>query len=93
MPIDILGINCGKSLEENYQNLVTLREQTDKMILFKPNAGLPQTTPHWETDFETSPQEFAAQAPQWLAAGANLIGGCCGTTPEHIRAIAAQIKK
>ena len=93
MPIDILGINCGKSLEENYQNLVTLREQTDKLILFKPNAGLPQTTPHWETDFETSPQEFAAQAPQWLAAGADLIGGCCGTTPEHIRAIAAQIKK
>ncbi len=93
MEADILGINCGKSVEENFENLKTLRENTHKMILFKPNVGLPQTTPHWETDFKTDPQEFAANAPLWRDAGADLIGGCCGTTPAHIQALAKQLDK
>lgn len=93
LPVDILGINCGKSLEDNFENLKTLRSNTDKLILFKPNAGLPQTTPHWETDFKSDPEEFAKQAPLWQAEGADLIGGCCGTTPEHIHQIAKQLNK
>ena len=93
LPVDILGINCGKSLEDNFENLKTLRSNTDKLILFKPNAGLPQTTPHWETNFKSDPEEFAKQAPLWQAEGADLIGGCCGTTPEHIHQIAKQLNK
>ena len=93
MAVDILGINCGKSLQENLENLKSLRPLTEKPIMFKPNAGLPQTTPHWETDFDISPQEMASLAPEWLAAGADLIGGCCGATPDHIQAISQAIKK
>lgn len=92
MAVDFLGINCGKSLQDNLENLKILTTLTEKPIFFKPNAGLPDTTPHWETDFHITPQEMGTLAPQWAEAGATLIGGCCGTTPEHIQAIAQALK-
>jgi 5-methyltetrahydrofolate--homocysteine methyltransferase len=91
-PVDIIGINCGHSLEENLHNLVELREQTKKPIWFKPNAGLPRVDQFGQTIYDISPQEMGKLAPSWIDAGAVIIGGCCGTTPEHLHEIAINAK-
>ncbi len=92
MPIDLFGINCGRSLEENLQNLVELRQFTDKPIWFKPNAGLPHIDALGKTAYDVTPSEMGSQAQAWLEAGAQVIGGCCGTTPEHLEQIALRLK-
>lgn len=84
LPIDLIGINCGHSLEENLQNLVELRQATSKPIWFKPNAGLPHLDATGHTVYSTTPHEMGVMAPSWLTAGAQIVGGCCGTTPEHL---------
>jgi len=90
--IDIIGINCGRSLEENLQNLLELRQATGLPIWFKPNAGLPQIDEQNRTTYSVTPAEMGALAPSWLEAGAQIIGGCCGTSPEHLAQIARAIK-
>lgn len=86
--IDMLGINCGRSLEDNYKVLQELRAATTLPIWFKPNAGLPVVNDLGESVYQTTPQQMAEQVPQWISAGASVIGGCCGTSPEHLTAIA-----
>jgi 5-methyltetrahydrofolate--homocysteine methyltransferase len=90
--IDMIGINCGRSLEENLQNLLELRQATGLPIWFKPNAGLPQIDEQNRTTYSVTPAEMGALAPSWLEAGAQIIGGCCGTSPEHLAQIARAIK-
>ncbi|KPJ71175.1 MAG: hypothetical protein AMS14_09385 [Planctomycetes bacterium DG_20] len=58
----------------------------------KSNAGRPELV-GGETVFRETPDQMAAQVPALLAAGADIIGGCCGTTPEHIRAMAAAARR
>ena len=87
-----LGINCGKSIQDNLSVLVELRDVTDLPIWFKPNAGLPHTDEHGVPQYDLSPVEMGAAAHLWVEAGANIIGGCCGTSPEHLKAIAVQVK-
>ena len=91
LPIDMLGINCGHSLEENLQNLVELRSATTKPIWFKPNAGLPRIDSSGNTIYEITPDGMGSQVPAWLAAGAQVVGGCCGTSPEHLVEISSQV--
>ena len=89
--VDMLGINCGKSLEENLKNLAELRAATDLPIWFKPNAGLP----HMEGSkavYDVTPEMMGACVPAWLAGGAQVVGGCCGTSPAHLAAIARSAK-
>lgn len=93
LPVDMFGINCGRSIDENYENLVELRQFTTKPIWFKPNAGLPQIDAQGKTIYETSPEQMADHVPFWLKAGAQIVGGCCGTTPEHLRQISEQVKR
>lgn len=83
-----LGINCGRSLEENLQVLHALRQATALPIWFKPNAGMPRASDDGQVQYDVTPEMMAAQVPAWIEAGANLIGGCCGTSPEHLLAIA-----
>lgn len=92
LPVDALGINCGKSLEDNLSVLKTLQESTTKPIWFKPNAGLPTSNPDGSTSYDVTSQMMGAHVPTWIAAGARLIGGCCGTSPEHLAEIARAIK-
>jgi 5-methyltetrahydrofolate--homocysteine methyltransferase len=92
LPFDMLGINCGHSLEENLQNLVELKRVTTKPIWFKPNAGLPRLDPTGNTYYDITPDAMGALAPSWLAAGAQVVGGCCGTSPEHLAAISRNAK-
>ena len=88
LAVDVLGINCGRSLDENLQALGRLRQATEKPIWFKPNAGLPEMDEDGKPTYSVSPAEIGALVPAWLAAGAQLVGGCCGTSPEHLAAIA-----
>jgi len=60
-------------------------------LLIQPNAGLPVLV-DGATRYNESPEDMAARVPDLLAAGATLIGGCCGTTPAHIAAIAKVVK-
>jgi 5-methyltetrahydrofolate--homocysteine methyltransferase len=68
-----------------------LRASTGKPILIQPNAGQPVTR-NGLTYYEQSPFEFAADARKIKDAGADMIGGCCGTTPEFIRQFAASLE-
>lgn len=61
-------------------------------LWFKPNAGMPELI-KGETVYNESPEEMAARIPELTDAGASIIGGCCGTTPEHIKEIRKVIDK
>lgn len=90
--VDILGINCGHSLEYNMQALQELRAATDLPIWFKPNAGLPKVDKSGNTYYDLSPDQMGEQVVSWVQAGAVVVGGCCGTTPVHLARIAAAVK-
>lgn len=92
LPVDILGINCGRSLDENLQNLVELRQITSKPIWFKPNAGLPHLDAQGKTIYDVTPEIMGILVPSWLDAGAQIVGGCCGTSPEHLGIISRFVK-
>lgn len=92
LAVDALGINCGRSLDENFQALGQLRQATDKPIWFKPNAGMPEMDEDGKPTYSVSPAEMGALVPAWLEAGAQLVGGCCGTSPAHLAAIAGAVK-
>ena len=92
LPVDIIGINCGRSLEENLENLIELRSLTTKPVWFKPNAGLPHLDSLNKTIYDITPQAMGSQVQSWLAAGAQIVGGCCGTSPDHLREISLHVK-
>ena len=87
-----LGINCGKSLEDNLNSLKELAEATDLPIWYKPNAGLPRLTDDGRPVYDVSPEIMAGHVESWIESGAKIIGGCCGTTPEHLSAVAEVVK-
>jgi 5-methyltetrahydrofolate--homocysteine methyltransferase len=88
LDVDLLGINCGRSLDENLAALQALGQTTDKPIWFKPNAGLPEMDADGTPAYTVSPEEMGRLVPQWVAAGARVVGGCCGTSPDHLAEIA-----
>lgn len=90
---DIVGTNCGNGMERMIEIVAEMRK-TDKSIplLVHANAGLPQRI-NGSVVFPDTPQDMAMLAPELAAAGANIIGGCCGTTPEHIAAIKQSLIK
>jgi 5-methyltetrahydrofolate--homocysteine methyltransferase len=91
--VAMLGVNCGRSLEENFKNLQELKEATRLPIWFKPNAGLPHADSEGRSVYDVTPEAMGAAAASWLAAGAKVVGGCCGTSPEHLSKIAQTVKK
>ena len=90
--VNVLGINCGRSLSDNLEALTRLNAVTEKPIWFKPNAGLPETDDEGKPTYSVSPEEIGALVPAWLEAGARIVGGCCGTSPAHLAAIARAVK-
>ena len=88
-----IGINCGRSLEDNLKTMIELRSSTSLPIWFKPNAGLPQLDANGNSTYDISPEVMAAKVPEWISSGAKLVGGCCGTSPEHLAAIAKEVHK
>jgi 5-methyltetrahydrofolate--homocysteine methyltransferase len=85
---DVIGANCG-DLDPGQTAVVVsiLKSATTLPVLAQPNAGKPKLVDD-KTIFEMEPAAFAAGITKCLQAGARLVGGCCGTTPEHIRAVA-----
>jgi 5-methyltetrahydrofolate--homocysteine methyltransferase len=83
---DAVGANCGVGPEPYVRVARMLAEATKLPIWIKPNAGLP-IVENGKTVFAMGPHEFASFVPQLIGAGTNFIGGCCGTTPDHIRAV------
>ena len=92
LDVQALGINCGKSIEQNLEVLSEIKINTELPIWFKPNAGLPVVDSSGKTIYPASPEVMADMAIKANQLGANIIGGCCGTTPEHIEAISEAIK-
>ena len=88
---DIVGANCGNGIENMVEICKEIREVTDKPILINSNAGLP-VLENGVTVFKSTPEEMASFVPALIEAGATIIGGCCGTTPEHIKAMKEAIK-
>lgn len=85
---DAIGLNCGLGPEQMASLLPRLRESTGLPIVVNPNAGLPVER-DGKTCFDVGPQEFAGWMGEIAREGAWIIGGCCGTTPEHIAAMTA----
>ncbi len=81
------GANCGVGPEGAVRLVRGYREIWDGPIWIKPNAGLPQLV-GGKTVFSAEPEEFAGQVPALVEAGVSFVGGCCGSTPRHIEAVA-----
>lgn len=90
---DIIGANCGNGIAGMVDIVREIRELEKKIpVLVHANAGLP-VYKDGSTVFPETPVEMASQINALVEAGANIIGGCCGTTPEHIRMISNIIHK
>ena len=83
---DIIGANCGLGMEGYIRVCARLRGATNLPLWIKPNAGLPEIV-EGKITYRTTAKEFSDQAPALRKAGADFIGGCCGSTPEFIRAL------
>ncbi|MBN2452185.1 MAG: homocysteine S-methyltransferase family protein [Lentisphaeria bacterium] len=87
----VIGTNCGNGFERMIEIVREMRAAApDSVILVHANAGLPKNVNGADV-FPETPEQMAALAPVLADAGANIIGGCCGTTPAHIRAIRAAL--
>ncbi len=90
---DIIGANCGNGTEGMIEIVKLIRKVNSEIpILIHSNAGMP-IYDEGKTIFPETPEKMASQVRNLVLAGANIIGGCCGTTPEHIKQIAEIVKK
>jgi 5-methyltetrahydrofolate--homocysteine methyltransferase len=90
---DIIGVNCGNGMEQFLEIVWEMRSVDPTIpILVHANAGLPEIV-NGAVYYPQTPSHMAGLVKKLVEAGANIIGGCCGTTPDHIRAIADSIRK
>mgnify|MGYP006282894085 FL=1 len=84
---DVIGTNCGSLSPQQMSEIVKMmRAETDLPIMVEPNAGQPKLKGE-ETIYDMQPEEFTAGVMECIEAGANIVGGCCGTSPAHIDAL------
>lgn len=88
---DVVGLNCSTGPEGMLEPVRQIAETAYVPVLAKPNAGLPELI-DGNTVYRTGPEEFAEIGAKLIDAGANVIGGCCGTTPAHIAALAKAVE-
>lgn len=84
--LDALGVNCSLGPKEMMELVEDLVRYSKVPVIVQPNAGLPKIC-RGETVYETEPLEFSAYMKSMAQMGVTVLGGCCGTTPEHIRAV------
>lgn len=90
---DVIGANCGSVLAAMMPDLVKqMKEAGAMLVVVEPNAGIPQII-DGITVFPQSPQDMAKSFPAIIDAGANVVGGCCGATAEHIRLITQTVRE
>lgn len=87
-----VGVNCSTGPDQMRDVVMTMRRYTSVPIIAKPNAGLPILI-DGETVYNLGPQEFGLQVKGLVMDGATIVGGCCGTTPEHIRELAMHVEE
>ena len=88
---DAVGMNCSTGPEAMLEPIAKMAEYAAIPLLAKPNAGMPELI-DGQTVFNVEPEEFAEVGKKLVEEGAAIIGGCCGTTPEHIRALKEAVK-
>ena len=88
----LVGANCGTTLE-NMETIVKdyAAAEPGMPLWVKPNAGMPRLD-NGQTFYDVTPDNMAKYAQKYVALGARVVGGCCGSTPEHIAAIASEVK-
>ena len=90
IPIFSVGFNCALGADQLVPHLEVLSSKSEHAISAHPNAGLPNAF----GEYDETPEQMAAQIKEYVEKGlVNIVGGCCGTTPEHIKAIADLVKK
>jgi 5-methyltetrahydrofolate--homocysteine methyltransferase len=90
---DVIGSNCGRGITGMIDIVKEMRTvATDRPIIVNANAGMPVRQDGQDV-FPETPEQMAELVPTLIAAGANIIGGCCGTTPAHIAAVAGAVTK
>lgn len=88
---DVIGANCGQGIAGFLPICQRLRAATDQPLWIKPNAGLPQLV-DGRAVYAGTPENFARLVPALIAAGANFVGGCCGTSPDFVAAISRHLR-
>lgn len=88
-----MGVNCGSSLKSLLQALAEMSTVTSLPLWFKPNAGLPVVDESGRVFYPVTPDQMGEFARCAVNTGAKFVGGCCGSTPSHIRAIAQALRK
>lgn len=89
--VDAVGLNCSTGPEDMVDTVRSMYAYADIPVLAKPNAGLP-ILEDGRTIYKTTPEEFGRDGRLLVEAGARIVGGCCGTTPAHIRALADSVR-
>ncbi|MDD4113669.1 MAG: homocysteine S-methyltransferase family protein, partial [Herbinix sp.] len=84
MGADAVGVNCSTGPDKMHDIIKQMKKQAHVPILAKPNAGIPYLEDN-QTLFPMGPEEFADEMKKLVSEGAGIVGGCCGTTPEHIK--------
>ena len=90
--VDALGVNCGLGPEQMIPIVRRLTEVCSVPVIVNPNAGLPRTE-GGRTVYNVGPEEFAGWMEKIAEMGVQAVGGCCGTTPEHIRLTVERVRK
>jgi len=85
LDVDVLGMNCGFGPKQFLKFLPVITKVCSTPIIVQPNAGLPKVV-NGVTTFDVGPEEFSADELELVKGGAAIVGGCCGSTPEHINA-------
>lgn len=90
--VDVLALNCGTGIDmEVAEEIVSAyKDAADCFTMAQPNAGLP-VLEHMKAVYKQSPKDMVASLDALLKAGVNIVGGCCGSTPDHIRAIREKV--
>jgi len=90
-PIDVVGMNCGTGPKQMSESLKYLCENSPIPVSVLPNAGLPEVK-DGKQHYDETPESFAAQVEHFAKDfGANIVGGCCGTTPEHLKMVIERV--
>lgn len=90
--VDCVGINCGLGPDQISEMMAELNKISSIPIMAQPNAGLPQIE-NGKTVYNVTPDQFSEQCEKMARIGVSVLGGCCGTTPEHIRCLAEKCGK
>ncbi len=87
-----VGVNCSAGPDKMIPIIKEMAQYTDIPLIAKPNAGLPELQPDGSTEYNMGADEFVMYTKELIAAGADIVGGCCGSTPEFIEKLHAYTK-